>query len=199
MIPIGKVIPQAIVMEPAVFEDLRIGASATGVGAANFPTFQKNFDNGAGSVGLFQRTFSATARNDVFFEAQISHAYREGSDMLCHVHYIPLTNNVGNIIWELEYSFKNINAAFGNTTLVTPITQGTSGVAGVHTVTALATISGGALTVTPVLISAFVIGRLSRLGNDGGDTYTGECAFLGIDFHLQQNTLGSELEFIKFR
>ena len=200
MIPIGRVAPSAMVLVPSVWDDLRVPASSTSVGVANVPAFQKNFDNGAGSVGLFQMSFSASARNDVFFEMQLPHSYEEGSDINLHAHYILLNNNVGNIVWELEVLYGNIGSDFASpTTLVTPITVTTPGVAGRHMVTDLTTIIGGAGLPGHSTISAFILGRLSRLGNAGGDTYTGECALLGIDAHLRLNTLGSELGLQKFK
>jgi hypothetical protein len=200
MIPIGRVSPEAMVLTPPVWDDLRVPANATGVGAANAPTFQKNFDDGAGSVGLFQQSFAAGARNDVFFEMQLSHGYEEGSDILLHAHYLLLNNNVGNIIWELEYLYGNIGSDFASpTTLLTPITVATPGAAGRHMSTDLVTLPGGGGLPGHSMISAFIIGRLSRLGNDGADTYTGECALLGIDAHIRVNTLGSELERLKFK
>lgn len=195
MIPIGSVVAEQVLMDPPQWDDLRVSASATGVGAANAPAFQKNMDNGAGSVGLFQRTFAAGARNDVFAEFQIPHQRKTYSDMYLHFHWIPLSNNGGNILWECEFAVANLNAAFavaGTSVLqVTTVNAGAKLNQNVHT--DLAQIPGAAIGM-----SAFLLCRISRLGADGADTYTGEAALLGVDLHYLIDTFGSKLEVSKF-
>jgi len=193
--PIGKVTVQSCNWEPAVWNDLATAASATGVGAANAPAFQKNFDNGAGSIGLFQRTFSAGTRNDVFMEVHLPHGWLEGSEIEVHFHWVPLNNNGGNIVWEFEYIHCDESGLMGNSTLVTPITVINAGAnVGRHEQTFLTVIPKSSKK-----ISSFIVARLSRLAADVGDTYTGECAFLGMDCHIQLDALGSEEEEKKYK
>jgi hypothetical protein len=195
MIPIGEVVANQFILDPAQWDDLRVSASATGVGAANAPAFQKNMDNGAGSVGLFQRTFAAGARNDIFAEFQLPHARMPDSDLYLHFHWIPLNNNGGDILWEYEYSLANLSGAFQVTATI---------------VDQVATVNAGAflnqnnhtdLAVIPglgVTLSAFLVLRISRLGADIADTYTGEAALLGVDLHYMINTHGSKTQVSKY-
>jgi hypothetical protein len=184
-----------MLLDPPQWDDLRVPASATGVGAANTPAFQKNMDNGAGSVGLFQRTFAAAARNDVFAEFQIPHQRKVDSDMYLHFHWVPTTNHNGNILWECELAVANLNSAFAVTGTsvfqVTTINAGLKLNQNVHT--DLTQISGQGIT-----LSAFILCRISRMGADGADTYTGEAILLGVDLHYLIDTLGSQLEASKF-
>jgi hypothetical protein len=195
MRPLGNVVARQMLLDPPQWDDLRVPASATTIGAANQPAFQKNMDNGAGSVGLFQRTFAAGARNDVFAEFQIPHQRKIGSDMGLHFHWVPTTNHNGNVLWECELAIANIDAAFPVTgTTVFQVTTLNAGARlNQNTHTELMTVIGSGIT-----LSAFLLMRLSRLGGDGADTYTGEGIFLGIDLHYQIDTLGSQTEVTKF-
>jgi hypothetical protein len=184
-----------MLLDPPQWDDLRVPASATGIGAANTPAFQKNMDDGAGSVGLFQRTFAAGARNDVFAEFQIPHQRKHDSDMKLHFHWVPTTNHNGDVLWECELAIANLDVAFpvAGTTLfqVTTTNAGAKLNENVHT--DLMTIIGEGIGM-----SAFLLMRLSRMGADLADSYTGEGIFLGIDLHYQIDTLGSQTEGIKF-
>jgi hypothetical protein len=189
MRPLGDITVRKFIVEPAQWDDLRVSASGTRLPAANAPTLTKNMDNGAGSVGIYQLNFSAINRNDIFVEFQTPHNRYPESDMNLHFHWIPLTNNGGNILWECELALSNLNNTFAVTATgvlqVTTVNAGALLNQNVHT--PLTTISGQG-----VGMSAFITARLSRMAANGADTYTGEAALLGVDLHYRIDTLGSQ-------
>jgi hypothetical protein len=195
MFPVGEIVARQLIVEPPQWDDLRVSASATRVPAVNAPALTKNMDNGAGSVGIWQLNFAAGARNDIFAEFQLPHARKTDSDMLLHFHWIPLTNNGGDILWECELTLANLSTTFPVSATgvlqVTTLNAGARVNQNVHT--PLTQISGQG-----VGMSAFVVVRLSRLGADLADTYTGEAALLGVDLHYEIDTLGSQLIPSKF-
>jgi hypothetical protein len=174
------------------WEDLRVPASSVKTRAAvNEPTFAQLADDGAGSHGVYTYMFNQTVEQEVFFNAQLSHGYLEGSDLYPHVHWSPQSTNTGDVKWNFEYTIANVNGNFGNTTTITA-TDTASGTINDHQIAGLPTISGTGLTISNMLIC-----RLSRDGSDATDTFTGDAALLEVDIHFQKDTRGSLQEYIK--
>lgn len=174
------------------WSDLRVSSSSVKVGAAiNQPTWAQMLDDGAGSRGVFTYYFSPTADNEVFFSVQMSHEYKEGSDLNPHVHWSPDSTNTGDVRWVLEYTIVNVDGTFGNTALVI-LLDTADGIINKHQATPSGIIDGTGLTLSHMMIC-----RLYRDANDIADTYTGNAGFLEFDIHYQKDTLGSRNEFSK--
>lgn len=186
------------------WEDLRIEPNVrTGTPAGGIPTFEKYFDDSAGtSKGVYLYSFtdevSAANEKEVFFTAQMPHAW-DGGDISTHVHFVPAaTVNATDIVWGLEYAFKDIGEVFGDTTIITSSTtlfpDDANITAGKHYIAEFTDITPGA---TQNGLSAIMIGRLFRNSSSGTDTYTNKVGLLYIDIHYQMNSLGSTDEYSK--
>jgi hypothetical protein len=167
------------------WDDIRVGLTSVKTGGSSDPDFAKLRDNGAGSQGVFTYLFSPLLEEEVYFEVQIPHSYKAGTDLKAHIHWCPIDANAGNVVWALEYTIANANQVIGNTTPV-QATIAANGVAYKEQLDAIATISGAGVTE-----SSLIIGRLYRKAADAADTYASDAAALSFDFHFQTDKLGS--------
>lgn len=185
-----------------VWDDLRIEPIARTTGS-NAPTFEKWFDNGAGSRGVYLYSFDNAAggsEKEVFFTMQMPHGWA-GTVLHLHVHWVAEgTAALSKVRWGVEYTFTDIGETFPNTVLSYADTDmanatGTTGTtAKKHTLTEFTDITPSA---TQNGISAILIGRLFRDSNNVADTYTGKAGLLYIDAHFELDAAGSGQEFVK--
>lgn len=156
------------------------GVRLPDVNAPSFSTFK----------GCEVLTFSGSATNTIYFSAQLSHAYEEGSNIEFHVHYVPEDNTSGNVRWVFTYSWANINGVFLTETPVTTVLA-TPQVTDQHTKGEIIT----AITGTGKNLSSILLCSLSRTGGHTDDTYDSKNIYLiGIDFHIKKDALGSQQE-----
>jgi len=162
-----------------VWEDLRFPAVGINPpGAASDPT--RDTTDG-------RLVFSASAVNIIAIQAQMPHGWYAGSTIYPHVHWSPTDTNTGNVLWRLSYKIADINGVFpGSFTSVDKLQAG-AGVVDTHQV---AVFSG--ITMTGYIASAMLLILVSRIGNDGTDTYTGTAKLNEFDIHMQIDKLGTE-------
>lgn len=177
------------------WDDLRVSATNTRVGATNPPTWTKVKDNGAASVGVQLPVFAnavLASENQVYFQVQLPHAWKEGSNIRPHVHWQPVDGNAGAVRWGLEYTMANINEVFPNTTIIYGTSDAFTGAEDTQFLTSL-----GEIDMTGMRISCMINCRLFRNSSHTEDTYASGAGFLEIDFHHQIDSLGSDQLFIK--
>jgi len=180
-------------LQTTVYDDLRTPANAVRLkGASNVPTFAQFEDDAAGSsVGVYTFMFEPTDRNEVFLTVQLPHTYKEGTDLLPHVHWSPQSTNDGDVDWILEYTIANIGNTFGDTATVHMLDTA-DGTINKHQIT-----TGDVIDGTGMEISHMLVCRLYRDGGEGDDDFTGDAAFLEFDIHYEVNTHGSRQELTK--
>lgn len=180
--------------DPA-WDDLRVALSTAKPGATNPPGFSKLKDDGAGSTGVFAYHFDASTDEEVFFDVQLPHGFKEYSALLKpHLHWCPTTTNTGNVRWGLEYTWANYTGTFGNSTIIYARQAG-SGTAYQHQIAAWSGIVATGMTISSVMLC-----RLFRDANATGadaDDYTADAAALSFDLHIELDSLGSEREYTK--
>jgi hypothetical protein len=181
-------------LQETVWDDLRVPVTAVKLGGVNDPGFQLFRDDGAGSTGVFSYAFIGTGilEEELFFAAQLPHTYKEGTDILAHVHWSPSTAAAGNVVWQMEYTKSSVNGTFGNTTLLTGTADSTDSTQYKHLVATVGTISGTGMKISDVIIC-----RIFRDPAHASDTYGADAFLHEIDFHFEVNTMGSRQEFIK--
>lgn len=173
-----------LVGSATTWEDLRVPLSAIKTGAANAPDFAKVRDNGGGSTGVYAYLFDAGTREDVFFACQMPHEWEEGSDLFFHFHWMPTTTGAGTVVWGIEYTWANIDAVMGNTT-VAVTGDAAAGVAWTHQMSNQITVTGAGKTSGSMLLC-----RAYRDAASPGDTYAADAALLEVDFHYAVNSFG---------
>ncbi len=169
------------------WDDMRIPGLAVQLGASS-PDLISFL--AAGDLKIYGFNGNAT-EEEVHFTVQLPHTYAQGTDIEPHVHWSAVNANAGDVVWQLEYTWANINGTFPASTTITA-TDSASGTAWDHQV-----IGFSAITGTSKNISSMLVCRLFRDPTDGSDTYASDAAFLEFDFHFQIDTIGSRQEFIK--
>lgn len=179
-----------IIYAPAYWDDLRVPATVSRIGSSNPPTF-KQWGATVGIDEVYAWHYSATIKEDLYFSAQFPHRLKEGTDWRPHVHWSPTTVGAGNVVWRLSWRWANVGAVFPAVT-GSSVTAAASGTIDDHLADSFPTISAPGSK-----ISAMLVGRIARLGNDAADTYGGEAVLHELDFHYQLDTPGSRSEFVK--
>ncbi len=130
----------------------------------------------------------------MFFSVQLPHAYKEGTDLIPHVHWTPADRGddegaAAIVMWKLDYTWANMHdAVFGSSATVSmPATC--NGIDDKHQYSEGNAISGAGKTISSMLIC-----RLWRSAT--GDTWAGVTdaqspAVIEFDFHYQMDTRGS--------
>lgn len=170
-------------LQPA-WDDLRFPASGIN------PPGGENAATRSETTGLLE--FAAAADNLLAFQVQLPHAWKQGSAVEPHVHWMPETTHVGNVVWKLEWKLVGINQTLPAEYSDDTITVAAGGVANVHKLSDFA-----AIDLTGQTVSTMLVCILSRLGADDADTFTGKAILLEIDFHYQIDGFGSVQEYIK--
>jgi hypothetical protein len=131
-------------------------------------------------------SFSKSATNVLYFEAQVPHTYKEGSNLEFHIHVAYPTNGAGNSRWTFTYSWANRNEAFPAQTSVS-VTLPAPAALDRHVLHEIvASIDGAGKTISSELLCS-----ISRIGGDGADTYDSAIYAISADFHYEKDSLGS--------
>ena len=168
-----------ITLTDTVWEDLRVPMTAVKAAGVRDPGFIKFKDDGAASTGVFAHHFDKSAEEELFFSAQMSHMWKEGTDLKPHVHWAPSDSGAGNVGWGLACTWDNISGTYGNTTITT-VTAAAGGVADKHILSSFPDISGSGKTFSSMLVC-----RVFRSAAVGADTYDDDAALLELDFHYE--------------
>lgn len=168
------------------WEDKTIPIGGMVLSGANQPT-----------VGIFLGAistllFAPGVLNEVFITLQIPHRYSEGTDVRPHLHWAPINVNAGNVVWGMEYQWRNVGAQFANPTATLTVTTAAGLVGGGHQVAGFGTVVGAGQ-----LLSSMFAMRLYRDGANAADTYLSSAALLEFDIHYQADARGSRQEFVK--
>jgi hypothetical protein len=179
------------------FEDLRVPMSSTRRGAAEDPLYSVFRNDGTGSVGVYGSWFRTNQTEDLFFEVQMPHGWKEGSTIYPHIHWSPKTDTGGNKVrWGFEFIWVNVGGTFANTTVVyaeDPIPPiGSSPTAYQHVISEFPSIDGTGQTLSSMLVC-----RVFRDGTHANDSYNNSALMLQFDFHYEIDADGSRQEYNK--
>jgi hypothetical protein len=137
--------------------------------------------------------FDGASRDELgHFTVQLSHRYDEGTPVKPHVHWCrtadPGAEDRTNVVWRLVYAFQSVNGHFSQT-YTNQVTNYVAGTNWVHQISGFTPITNTAAT-----ISAILVGSLTRVSQDAGDTYDQDVGLLGFDLHFEVNGFGSDEE-----
>lgn len=176
-----------------VWNDIRIGSSSARLGATA-PTLSAFLAAG----DIKQITFDAAQHDEVHFEVQMPHDWKEGSNIYPHVHWAPATADAGNVVWQLDYTWASINGTFGASATLTSAATAAGGTAWVHKMSNLLDGTGKNYIVgTGKTISSMLVCRLHRDAGQGDDTLAAAVSLLEFDIHYEIDTIGSRTETAK--
>lgn len=177
--------------DSTTFDDLPpvpITAARLGATAPTLATFVGNIQ---------QYTFDNT--NDYVIGAtEITHKYKEGTDLDIHVHWA--TNGTDGtdrtVKWQVEYQVANIDTSF------TYAYSGSTTVSGEVTIPASTAdrsthiLDAGTIDGTNLKIGAYIVWRFERIASSGTEP-TADPFALAVGFHMNQDTTGSRQEYTK--
>lgn len=175
------------------WDDLRIAGSSVRLGVTS-PTLAAFGPSG----DIRALRFDSGQHDEIYFEIQMPHAWKEGSNIYPHVHWSPVSTTTGNVVWSLDYTWANINGTFGAPTTMNSDAAAAGGVAWVHKLSTLKDGSGNAyIDGTGKTLSSMIMCRLHRNAGAGSDTLAADVAFLEFDIHFEVDSFGSDEEYIK--
>jgi hypothetical protein len=164
-----------------VWDDIVIPAFALGV-VASIP----DSINFGPSGNLKIRGFDGAATSEMLYGSfELPHGYKEGTDITVHVHWTPTNANAGNVKWQFEYAWQNVDGTYGAPTTIT-VTDSTDSTAWKHLRADFAAISGTGKTIGSVLVF-----RIFRDPADAADTYASDAGLIDIGCHVELDTVGS--------
>ena len=170
------------------FDDLRVSATM-GTKPATNPPALKAFGPSGNLQGW---AFDKTTAQQIFFEIQMPHEWKEGSTIYPHVHWAPSDTGVGTCIWKLEYSWAEHGDAFGAPTTITASDVG-GGTAWEHRLIAFE--SGAGIAATGKTMSSVLMCRLYR--DAATDAYDNDAFLVSFDVHYEIDAFGSDEEYTK--
>lgn len=181
---------ESIGINLVVWDDLRTPLTAIKLAGVKDPAF----DVFLGGVRAYSFSSQALAINEeeVFFTTQLPHSYKEGTDIVPHIHWSPSTTDAGTTRWGLEYTWQNAYLSVFPTTTTIYAESVASGVANDHLMANFDPIDGAGKKISSMLIC-----RLFRNSSHDNDDYGAAAFVLEQDFHFQKNTDGSRAMLIK--
>ena len=164
------------------FNDINLGSIGLGKGASapgNVVISSTNievlgFDGGA-------------TTEQAYGTIELIHGYKEGTVIHPHIHWMPTTDGIGNVRWQLEYAITNLSSAIVSSTTIA-VSSSATGIAWREIFTDFPEVSGTNLT-----IGNQICFRLFRVPT-GVDNYADDAAVLTIGIHYEQDSLGSSEE-----
>lgn len=174
-----------------VWDDVRVPANNLTTAGANDPS-KVNWKG-----NLITWAFDQSTMNQLFFEVQIPHGYKEGSNIYPHVHWRPLASaaSATRVRWGLEYVWQNVGEEAPATTTTIYTTEQTPSenlVGYKHYLSPFAAITGKGKTISSCLSC-----RIFRDAANAADDFAGDAGLIEIDFHIEMDTIGSNKEYVK--
>jgi hypothetical protein len=174
------------------WNDLRIPMTSTTFGGSKPPGFSV-FRTTSGSLqGVFAHQFDKQIEEELYFQVQMPHGYKLGTNLHPHAHWSVITVPAGGttVRWGLEYTFVDVNGVFLPPTIVyttatDPVTQYK------HRLSEFTEISGSSISTVSAMMSCRIFRDVAN------DNFDDDAALLEIDFHYQSDTLGSRQETAK--
>ena len=178
------------------WEDLRIVPGAFSFGGSSDPGLYDYQPSGAGASF---KVYKFNKNDQAFATCQMPHTYKQGSDLLAHIHWTPANRGVAEgaveVGWKVDYSISNIGNNFVESGTI-DLSDSCSGVDDKHELTASVSIPGTGLGISHIILL-----RIYRSDTGADDTWAGTGsqapALLEFDIHFQIDDRGSQEEKFK--
>lgn len=177
------------------WDDLKVPVSSTTKGGSKDPEFKILRNNS--SQGVFIQWFDKDSEEELYFTAQMPHAWNEGTAIMPHIHWTAATDvGIDKVVWGLEYTWANVGEVFSVPAIITgsnPVATYAPVAAFEHAITSL-----GPITAPGKTLSSMLVCRIFRQAADSADTFAADAGLLEIDFHFQIDSDGSNEEYEKW-
>lgn len=176
------------------WDDLRVPANSLHVGPT-IAAYTQYYG------GLYLPAFATAGTVDeAYFAVQLPHSYKQGTHIYPHVHWSPGAsggyNNMG-VAWMLDLSWTNHSGTFPFPTAYSGIDSWTTLNNYEHRKIGVDCSGVNYLDGTGKEISSMIVGKVYRQNDRGDDTFTAAASLLEVDFHYQQDWLGSSTQGVK--
>ena len=171
------------------WEDQQIIIGGTKFAGASDPTW-------TAYKGGYVLAFDKAQDNIVYFTAQLAHAYKIDSDIEFHMHTVHADADAGNSRWHFTYAWADIGTNF-QTEETVPKTFASPADADLHELHSFGDIEAGEYYAprdrsSGQIVSSVLLCSLQREGTDAvNDTYDDDIYVVALDFHIEQDTVGS--------
>jgi hypothetical protein len=186
------IVGNGVFTSPVHFKDAQVPAVAVRSGGTP-PTFE---DLTGLSAVLYGDKFAVD--DEMHIIVQLPHSLKLNTDVYPHVHWMPdeAANDGDQVSWELFATWANVGTEFlSGYSMITAV--GEESLTGIQAWTHLKTLL---TSVTPAAnqggISSIIIARLRRKAASAQE-YGGKAVYLGLDFHIENDTDGSRQELVK--
>ena len=132
--------------------------------------------------------FDKAQSNKIYFIIQLTHRYKLNSNIEMHLHTTPADDTAGDVRWVLTVSMADIGDDFPAESTFAAVQTIAANTADKHI---LFEISGNVGSAAGV--SSFLLCSLTRTGGTDDD-YDNDIYLLGLDSHIEMDTMGSRLE-----
>lgn len=171
------------------WDDIRVPMENTKLNASKSePAFEEWIDG----IHAFHFENNNADDESLHFSIQIPHDWAVGTTLHPHLHWYPKSTNTGDVVWELDHVAAAIGDSFPASATTSEKTQAASGTLNNHQIIEFDLIDGKDLN-----ISSMIHFRLTRLGGDAADTFTGDAIAGEFDVHYQRDSNGSYHEYQK--
>jgi hypothetical protein len=135
-------------------------------------------------------SYAPNQDNTIHFAVELPHIFTPGTDISCHVHFVPTSTNTGDLRWEFTYSFANIGSVF-------PVETSVAAVVAVDGTQYKHQIADPLFTFANPGdwdYGGIALCSLTRTGTHADDTYPDAVYNIAVVFHITQDRIGSVLE-----
>ena len=135
--------------------------------------------------GIFAISFNAGQEDEVHGAFEIPHDYKEGTDLVAHIHAAPSSDNTGNLVVGFEFEAQSDGGTYAGTTDTPADPLAMGGTPKKLFRENVATIPGTGRKIGDIIAFRFY------RQNGGTDTFTGDLFVLSIGLHYESDTDGS--------
>lgn len=133
----------------------------------------------------------------VFIQVQMPHAWKEGSNIIPHVHWMKSTSAAGDVLWQLNYRWAPIGEVMDSEATVLTVSSPVGGTPDADTANQHLISSFGEVDTTGKSISDMLLMVFGRIGTSEDDTYDADARLIEFDIHYQIDAFGSAGQFTK--
>lgn len=175
-------VQESIRLDPAVWDDFRVAAEQTAVTPATSKPDRVTFQGNTKVLG-----FDPINIEGITFSIQFPHGQKVRTKVRPHLHWSPLTADVGGVIWKLEYTYTAMGGTFPPPQTIAAPVSSVNNEQFKHLIVAFPEIDTSALTN----VSWMMLCYLYRDPTDPADNYAADAGLLEFDIHYLIDSLGS--------
>lgn len=183
--------------QPVVWDDLRTPGHDVRTSGSSPPDMVGGF---GGNATLFTLQFDGVSTlEEVFFDVQLPHTWKQGSVIYPHVHFSPVSTNSNDAVsrtvrFVLDYTWANVNDVFG---VVSSVEMTKAFIPNASQWQHLIASNATGIDGSDKRISSVMKCRLYRDPANAADTYPQDVALNSFDIHFQVDSMGSVNEYTK--